>query len=95
MALVETRLAQVDGVGWVSIIYDDTLAVGDDILNCDLISGRVFVEDGRTAKYRIARGGNTTWREGSITGPVDETVAAGGPVQKVEDLTGFMFGGDE
>ena len=102
MALVTERLNSVGGVGFIEMIYDDTLAVDgwdgtpeDDILNCDLVSVRVVIEAGRTAKWSVRRGVSQNWKSGSTTGPIDETFTKGGPVKKVEDLTGFYFGGDE
>ncbi len=79
--------------GFVDITYDDTLAVGDDFNNCDLISVRVVIEPGQTATYEIQRGQSQNWNSGSATGPIDETFTAGGPVKKVGDLSMFTFGG--
>ena len=100
MALITERLNSVGGVGFIEMTYDDTLAVDgwdgtpfDDILNCDLVSTRVVIEAGHHASYSIRRGGSQNWNSGSVTGPVDETFTKGGPVKKVEDLTGFLFGG--
>jgi hypothetical protein len=95
VALVTIGVARIDGVGFVEITYDDSLAVGDDLTACDLVSARVFVEPARTAKYSIRRGVSSVWREGSVTGPFDQTFNAGGPVQTVSDLLGWTFGGDE
>ncbi len=94
-------IIHIGEIGFIEITYDDTLAVaqdgvaGDNIQNCDLVSVRVVIEAGRTAKYAARRGQSQNWKSGSASGPIDETFAAGGPVKKVEDLTGFYFGGDE
>ncbi len=95
MALVTEWLAYIEGIGFIEVTYDAALAVGDDLSNSDLISIRVVVEAGRTAKYSLRRGQNQNWRTGSVTGPIDQTFDAGGPLRKLDDLTGVGWGGDE
>ncbi len=95
MAIITDRVAYIEGLGFIDVTYDDALAVGDDLSDCDLVSVRVVVEAGRTAKYAVHRGNSQNWRAGSATGPIDETFSAGGPIRKLDDLTGFMVGGDE
>jgi hypothetical protein len=95
MAAVERRLLYVEGVGSLGFTYDDTLTVGDDISNCDLISLDVVVEAGRTAKFTIEELPNVVWQESTgLVGPIDANVAVVG-IDKVSDLSMVVFGGDE
>ena len=93
MALVEDTLLSIEGVGFVSITYDDALAVSDDVSNCDLISARVVVFAGAAADYSILRRQSVNVFSGTLVGPVDQIHDAFGPIRKVPDLTGFGFGG--
>ena len=92
MALV-TELVIQSAVGEVSITYDDANLVGDDPSACDLDHVRVIVNTGFTARILIRRGESDNFQDRTIVGPADETYNAGGPVQVVEDLDGYTFGG--
>ncbi len=95
MTLITDRTIYIEDLGFIELTYDDALAVGDDLSNVDLVSVRVVIEAGRTAKYRVRRGQSQNWRTGSATGPLDQTFNAGGPVKKLSDLGSIGFGGDE
>ncbi len=79
--------------------FDDAKAIydSDGLLTnykiVDLISFRIVIEAGVTIHYELWRSSNRQpWRQGDLTGPLDETINAGGPIKTFEDIGHISIG---
>ncbi len=94
-------LAVYEGRYELWMTFDDALAVYDgeglliDYSVVDLVSFRIVIEAGVTVHYELWRSQNRNpWRTGELSGPLDETINAGGPIRTFDDIGHIAIGAD-
>ncbi len=94
------QLTNAPGLYQLWFTFDDAKAIYDtdglliEYSTVDLISFRIVIETNITIHYELWRSSNRQpWRQGELSGPLDETINAGGPIKTFDDIGHIAIGG--